>query len=314
MQKKKKNGFTLIELLVVIAIIALLLSILTPALNAVKERARRILCLSALRQWGIAISAYNAANDNLMFTIRRYDGMAFPHFTAALPPRFYGTSVATEDMKHGEFSVYGINPYIDVVDKNFEENGVASEIICCPNCSGDFMVDWAYVGWIAHCRPPNLPGSRDSPSQYFLEPAYSYWVLGGMDPPIDVGNESSANVLRDLTIDTLSPKRLLMSEVLCMDYDYGGAGFRYNHGRDGWAWCLAWADIQAPPGHVKLDGEQDATGRSQLFGDGHVQWRDISLKFEDNIPSEKYGVGFDEEEWNGPGSGWIVPGILYSWY
>ena len=42
MAGKSKKGFTLIELLVVIAIIALLLSILTQALNAVKVRTRRI--------------------------------------------------------------------------------------------------------------------------------------------------------------------------------------------------------------------------------------------------------------------------------
>ena len=47
-----KKGFTLIELLVVIAIIALLLSILMPALNSVKERGKRVVCLNNLRQLG----------------------------------------------------------------------------------------------------------------------------------------------------------------------------------------------------------------------------------------------------------------------
>ena len=53
-----KKGFTLIELLVVIAIIALLLSILTPALNAVKERGKRVICMNNLRQLGMANNIY----------------------------------------------------------------------------------------------------------------------------------------------------------------------------------------------------------------------------------------------------------------
>ena len=61
---KSKKGFTLIELLVVIAIIALLLSILTPALNSVKERATRILCASRLRQCGLGLFTYAAQNND----------------------------------------------------------------------------------------------------------------------------------------------------------------------------------------------------------------------------------------------------------
>jgi hypothetical protein len=69
---------------------------------------------------------------------------------------------------------------------------------------------------------------------------------------------------------------------------------------------LGWIEIESPPpGHEKFDGQQDATGRSQLFGDGRVQWRPISLKFEDNIPSQNVPPGLLENEWNGPGSGWV---------
>ena len=59
----RKKGFTLIELLVVIAIIALLLSILMPALNKVKEQVKRTICTSNARQTGIALITYTSANN-----------------------------------------------------------------------------------------------------------------------------------------------------------------------------------------------------------------------------------------------------------
>jgi prepilin-type N-terminal cleavage/methylation domain-containing protein len=60
---RRRPGFTLIELLVVIAIIAVLMAILMPSLQRVREQAKTIRCQANLRQWALFFSMYTDDNN-----------------------------------------------------------------------------------------------------------------------------------------------------------------------------------------------------------------------------------------------------------
>jgi len=135
----KGCGFTLIELLVVIAIIAILAALLLPALARSKDTAARILCLSNLRQVGMAIHLYAEDNSDT--------------FPVAWSWPIFGGQLGTSP-------IYSSNVYGPT---NRPLNAYASaNVFSCPRDKGDALNGVSDPLWTAYGNSYLMQMSADS--------------------------------------------------------------------------------------------------------------------------------------------------------
>ena len=130
-----RRAFTLIELLVVIAIIAILAALLLPALSQAKERARRAVCMSNLRQCGIALSLYGETYRQ--YPHQRNPGTGTPYLPATLVQTAPGYYVAHEWDEVARLIAPGFRYDRERLDANGIYRDTRIKVFSCPDMANN---------------------------------------------------------------------------------------------------------------------------------------------------------------------------------
>jgi prepilin-type N-terminal cleavage/methylation domain-containing protein len=137
-------AFTLIELLVVIAILAILASMLLPALSRSQDKARAAQCINNLRQWGLAFRLYG--DDHNDFLPRRGQGVK-PLSQIDRP----------EDWFNALPPYFNQQPYLQFFTANQKLKPHCNSVFVCPTATDPGSNHFLPYGMNMNLCPWNLP-------------------------------------------------------------------------------------------------------------------------------------------------------------
>jgi len=248
------HGFTLVELLVVIGVIAVLISILLPALSKARESARRVACASNLRQWGQI--CYLFAND--------HRGKFPAAYRMSISRGLYCSNLRTNDGPNGksdEWETWGTS--LDTL----KQYGLVEGLLLCPSRAAN--LNWTVV----------TDNGSDWWGNYVRT---NYMYMGGLTT-----NNIGWNALWGKTPAAKSGQTSLWERVLAADevswsgppnsaWSAGGQYYIFNH---------RGTDVSRPAYQNILYGDGHVDGVGSSFYP--------ALLNETNASARQGGAGFD---------------------